>query len=175
MCIRDSSTFTVKQSFEAGALVVGQVVTVANLENGSGSQANDQTFNGTCTIRVVTGSSKFSCEQIGTGADTVVTHSPNSWWTGPYNSGTTYAVGEQTVYGLTGYVSLQAGNKNHQPDMSPTYWQTYTLPANNAPGAVVSFAPTTPGTYTFWVGAHDGAFQIARGQITLIVATEDEH
>ncbi len=164
------STFTLKQTLVAGALQVGQIVTIANLENGTGSQTNDATFNGTCTIRVVSGSSKFSCEQTGTGADTIPSHSPNSWWTGPYNSNTTYATGEQVVYGLVAYSSLQSGNKNHQPDTSPTYWQVYTLPANNAPGAVASFAPMTSGAFTFWVGARDGAFQLARAAITLAVA-----
>lgn len=169
------STFTLKQTLVAGDLQVGQVVTISNLENGTGSQANDATFNGTCTIRVLTGSSKFSCEQTGTGADTLASHSPNSWWTGPYNSGTTYATGEQVVYGLVGYSSLQSGNKSHQPDTSPTFWQVYALPANNAPGAVASFAPMTAGTFTFWVGARDGAFQLARGAITLVVVTQGAH
>lgn len=166
------STLTLKQTLVAGVLQVGQVVTISNFENGTGSQANDATFNGTCTIRVLTGSSKFSCEQTGTGADTIPSHSPNSWWTGPYNSNTTYAAGEQVVYGVVGYASLQSGNKDHQPDNSPTYWQFFTLPANNAPGAVASFAPMTSGTFTFWVGARDGAFQQARAAITLVIGTQ---
>jgi hypothetical protein len=35
--------------------------------------------------------------------------------------------------------------------------------------SVVSFAPISAGTYTFWVGARDGAFQVARGAVTLVV------
>ena len=166
------STFTLKQTLVGGALQIGQIVTITNLENGSGSQANDATFNGTCTIRVLSGSSKFSCEQTGTGADTIVSHAPNSWWTGPYSSGTTYTLGEQVIYGLNAYVSLQSGNKSNQPDISPAYWQSFALPANKAPGPVASFAPTTTGTFTFWVGARDGAFQSARGPVTLTIAAQ---
>lgn len=32
-----------------------------------------------------------------------------------------------------------------------------------------TFAPTTAGSYSWWVGARDGAFQIARAQVTLVV------
>ena len=35
--------------------------------------------------------------------------------------------------------------------------------------SVVSFAPISAGTYTFWVGARDGAFQVARAPVTLVV------
>lgn len=36
--------------------------------------------------------------------------------------------------------------------------------------SLVSFAPVSSGTYSFWVGARDGAFQVARGAVTLVVA-----
>jgi hypothetical protein len=32
-----------------------------------------------------------------------------------------------------------------------------------------STAPGAPCTFTFWVGARDGAFQVARKQITVVV------
>jgi hypothetical protein len=35
--------------------------------------------------------------------------------------------------------------------------------------STVSFAPISAGTYTFWVGARDGAFQVARAPVTLVV------
>jgi hypothetical protein len=35
--------------------------------------------------------------------------------------------------------------------------------------SVATFAPVTSGSYTFWVGARDAAFQAARGQVTLVV------
>ncbi len=35
--------------------------------------------------------------------------------------------------------------------------------------STVSFAPISTGTYTFWVGARDGAFQVARAPVTVIV------
>jgi hypothetical protein len=37
----------------------------------------------------------------------------------------------------------------------------------NDPAA--TFAPTTTGTFTWWMGARDGAFQSARGAVTLTV------
>jgi hypothetical protein len=169
------SSFTLKQPPIAGTPVVGQHVTIANFENGSGSQISDATFNGTCTIRIVTADNKFSCEQTGTGADTVVSHAPNTWWQGGWSTNSTYAIGEQVMYNTNAYVSLQSGNHGNEPDSSPTYWGPYTLPANNAPGAVASFAPTTSGTFTFWMGARDGAFQEARAAITLVVVTEGAH
>jgi len=35
--------------------------------------------------------------------------------------------------------------------------------------STASFAPISAGTYTFWVGARDGAFQVARGPVTVVV------
>ena len=41
-----------------------------------------------------------------------------------YSSGTTYAIGNQVVYGMYKYESLQNSNTNHQPDLlaSSTWW-----------------------------------------------------
>jgi hypothetical protein len=41
--------------------------------------------------------------------------------------------------------------------------------------AVANFAPTTIGTFTWWMGVRDGAFQIARGPVTLTVASQGAH
>ena len=42
--------------------------------------------------------------------------------TDTWNSGTTYAAGDLVNYDDLIYRSLQAGNLNHQPDTSPTWW-----------------------------------------------------
>jgi hypothetical protein len=36
-------------------------------------------------------------------------------------------------------------------------------------GSMVTFAPVSSGSYSFWVGARDGAFQVARRAVTLVV------
>jgi hypothetical protein len=164
------STFILKQTV-TGTPQVGQVIQISSFANGTGSQANDATFNGTCTIRVVTQNS-FSCDQTGTGADTITSHQPHDLWNGQWVTGNTYNLNDQVMWGSVAYSSLQASNHGNQPDISPTYWQVYTLPANMAPGAAVSFAPTTPGTYSFWIGGRDGAFQKAWAQVSLTIATQ---
>ena len=78
--------------------------------NGTGTQANDASFNGTCVISAVNGGS-FSCLQ--TGID-IASHTPKS-------------------------------------------------------ASVLTFAPVSSGSFSFWAGARDGAFQVARGPVTLTV------
>lgn len=39
-----------------------------------------------------------------------------------YNAGTTYALGDQVIFGNFIFESLQAGNTGNQPDISPTFW-----------------------------------------------------
>jgi len=41
---------------------------------------------------------------------------------GVYSAGTTYPAGTRVVYTGSIYASLQAGNLNHTPDTSPTWW-----------------------------------------------------
>lgn len=105
------STFTPQQTMVAGTWQVNQTIVASGFVNGTGSQANDGSFNGTCVISVVSGNS-FSCPQ--TGVD-VGSHSPKD-------------------------------------------------------ASVVTFAPVASGNYSFWVGARDGAFQTARGPVSLAVA-----
>jgi len=56
---------------------------------------------------------------IGMSISTTLTES-----TPTYNSGTTYALGAQVVFGMYKYESLQNSNTNHQPDLlaSSTWW-----------------------------------------------------
>jgi hypothetical protein len=42
---------------------------------------------------------------------------------GPYNSGTSYILGDWVSWQGSLWSSLQAPNLNHQPDLSPTYWR----------------------------------------------------
>ena len=104
------STFAAQQTIVAGTWQLNQTITMSGFLNGTGSLANDGSFNGTCVISAVTTNS-FSCAQSGVD---VASHSPKD-------------------------------------------------------ASVVSFAPVTSGNYTFWVGARDGAFQVARQLIALTV------
>jgi hypothetical protein len=97
---------------------IGQTIVLSGFVNGSGSQANDASFNGTYVISSAT-TNNFSCAQAG--AD-IAQH-------GPYHAQSSNAI----LYG------------------------------------VVTFAPITPGTYQFWMGAKDGAFQKAWAQISVTV------
>ena len=51
-------------------------------------------------------------------------------WRGAHSSLTNYAIDDWVSFGGKVYISLQAGS-NHQPDVSPTYWQLFFDP--NAP------------------------------------------
>lgn len=162
------STITIKQTIVAGALQLNQVVLLTNFENGTSTATiNDGTFNGSCTITIIATNS-FSCPQTGTGADTIPSHNPNSFWQGVWKTTTTYAISEQVLYNNIIYASLQNTNKAHQPDISPTFWSVLS-PVQFVPGVRATFAPVTSGTYTWWMGVRDGAFQFAYGQIQLKV------
>ena len=112
----DVSTFVLQQSIMAGAPLQGQTITLSGFADGTGAQANDGSFNGTCLISTVDGN-EFSCSQ--TGVD-VPSHSPKD-------------------------------------------------------ASVATFAPVSSGSYSFWVGTRDGAFQVARGPVTLTIATQGSH
>jgi hypothetical protein len=104
------STFNIQQTIMAGAWQVGQTIALSGFVNGTGTQANDASFNGTCVISAVS-SNSFSCPQ--TGVD-ISSHSPKN-------------------------------------------------------SSLVTFAPVSSGSFSFWVGARDGAFQSARGPVTLVI------
>jgi hypothetical protein len=104
------TTVNPKQTMVAGTVQVGQVITLSGFVNGTNNAANDATFNGNCTVTVVT-TNDFSCAQSGVDVNS-------------HTAATT---------------------------------------------SMVSFAPVTPGTYNFWVGVRDGAFQEARTAVTVTV------
>jgi hypothetical protein len=110
------STFNTQQTIVAGTWQVNQTIVLSGFLNGTGTQANDGSFNGTCVISVVSGNN-FSCPQ--TGVD-VASHNPKD-------------------------------------------------------ASLITFAPVSSGSYSFWVGARDGAFQLARGPVTLTVAGQGAH
>jgi fibronectin type 3 domain-containing protein len=105
------STFTPKQTTISGTWQVNQTVVLSGFIDGTGSQANDGSFNGTCVISAVNGNN-FSCVQS---AVDIASHSPKD-------------------------------------------------------ASVVTFAPVSSGSFTFWVGARDGAFQQARKSVTVTIA-----
>jgi hypothetical protein len=52
---------------------------------------------------------------------------------------------------------------------APNGPKTCGITGTNQCDSTASFAPISAGTYTFWVGARDGAFQVARKQISVVV------
>jgi hypothetical protein len=54
---------------------------------------------------------------------------------------------------------------SHKPN-SP---KTCGINSNSFCDSTASFAPISAGTYTFWVGVRDGAFQVSRGPVTVVV------
>jgi hypothetical protein len=120
------SNYTVSPFITGGAWEVGQTVSMAQFLNiGTGSSANDSSFNGICTVSALF-TNGFSCTMTNGVNVNIASHAPN----GPKTCGI---------------------NGTAQCD------------------STASFAPISAGTYTFWVGARDGAFQVARGPVTLVV------
>jgi len=66
------STFSLQQTLMAGAPLVGQTILLSGFLDGTGSQANDGSFNGICVISELAANS-FSCLQSGMD---VASHSP---------------------------------------------------------------------------------------------------
>ena len=62
-----------------------------------------------------------------------------------------------------------AGTNTNKSSHNPNTPKTCGVNANGFCDATASFAPISAGTYTFWVGARDGAFQIARKQISVVI------
>ena len=74
-----------------------------------------------------------------------------------YSAATTYALGEFVSYNSFAYRSLQDGNLNHTPDVSPTYWvvvqsdSRWVKTWDNATFYQVGTIVYNPTTYSFWV------------------------
>ena len=120
------SNYTITQTITGGGPEAGQVVSMVQFLNGTGTtNANDSSFNGVCAITVVSGN-VFSCAMTNGVNVNIASHSPNS----------------PKTCGING---------------------------TNFCDSTASFAPIAAGTYTFWVGARDGAFQVARAPVTLTV------
>ena len=66
----------------------------------------------------------------------------------------------------TGDISGTNSNKAGHNPYSP---KTCGVNGTNFCDSIVSFAPLTAGSYTFWVGAQDGAFQTARKQLSITI------
>jgi hypothetical protein len=54
---------------------------------------------------------------------------------GNWNSGTTYAQGDEVTYNSVLYISLQSSNLGHQPDINPSWWQQVAPAGLQDPGA----------------------------------------
>lgn len=114
------------QTMTGGGPEVGQTVSMVQFLNAaSGIAANDSSFNGACTITVVSGNG-YSCAMTNGVDVNIASHNPNS----------------PKTCGING---------------------------TNFCDSTASFAPISAGTYAFWVGARDGAFQVARGPVTVVV------
>jgi hypothetical protein len=72
-------------------------------------------------------------------------------WQGTWSNATTYALNDAVQFNGTSYISTQAGNLNHEPDTSPTFWNT--LAQQGATGATGSTGPTGPTGATGAAGA----------------------
>jgi hypothetical protein len=74
-----------------------------------------------------------------------------------YSASTTYALGEFVSYNSFAYRSLQDGNLNHTPDVSPTYWvvvqsdSRWVKTWDNQTFYQVGTIVYNPTTYSFWV------------------------
>lgn len=69
-----------------------------------------------------------------------------------WSGATTYALGNMVTYSGLTYISLQAGNLNHQPDTSPTWWKQQNayeiaLPYASADVMPLSFAQSADTLY----------------------------
>jgi len=71
--------------------------------------------------------------------------------------------GNQFSCAMTNGVNVNIASHN------PNSPKTCGINGTNFCDSTASFALIAAGTYTFWVGARDGAFQVARGPVTLVV------
>jgi len=77
-----------------------------------------------------------------------------------------------TALGTNGFSCRQsgdiAGTTVNTPSHNPYSPKTCGVNGSSFCDSTASFAPISAGTYTFWVGARDGAFQVARGAVTVV-------
>ncbi len=50
---------------------------------------------------------------------------------GAWSGAVTYNIYQQVYYNSIQYISIQASNLNHQPDISPTFWSAQTVPSSS--------------------------------------------
>ena len=78
-----------------------------------------------------------------------------------------------TALGTNGFSCRQsgdiAGTTVNTPSHNPYSPKTCGVNGSSFCDSTASFAPISAGAYTFWVGARDGAFQVARGAVTVVV------
>jgi uncharacterized protein (TIGR03437 family) len=75
-------------------------------------------------------------------------------WRGTWSAATTYALNDAVQFNGNSYISILASNLNHEPDTSPTFWNTLAREgatgaagpagANGATGATGAAGPTGP-------------------------------
>ena len=82
-----------------------------------------------------------------------------------FNGICTIAAVGGNVYSCAMTNGVNVNIASHKPN-SP---KTCGINNNGFCDSTASFAPIWAGTYTFWVGARDGAFQVARAPVTLVV------
>src|SRR5277367_5562327 len=63
-------------------------------------------------------------------------------WQGTWSGATAYALNDAVQFNGTSYISIQASNLNHEPDTSPTFWNT--LAQVGATGATGAIGPVGP-------------------------------
>src|SRR5262249_10498585 len=91
-------------------------------------------------------------------------------WQGTWSSATTYALHDAVNFSGSSYISIQASNANHQPDVSPVYWNVLAQGGTNQPtlylmagvssistGAVHNFAAVINNSSA---GNNEGNFQL---------------
>jgi uncharacterized protein (TIGR03437 family) len=67
---------------------------------------------------------------------------PGLMWRGTWNRRVTYAQNDAVQFNGTSYINLKVSNLNHEPDISPTYWDT--LAEMGTTGAAGPAGPSGP-------------------------------
>lgn len=134
------SNYTINPTITGGTWEVGQSVTLAQFINGSPTPA----CNGANACTAADGSFAGTC--------TITTANPST---------NTFSCA------LTGGVNVNI--LAHAPTGPIGTVNGCGVSTQSQCDSTASFAPVAAGTYTFWVGARDGAFQVARKQISVVI------